>query len=106
MNNARGYLAEFAVAKALGIEDPLRIEWANHDVEFEGISVEVKCAAYLQAWEQRRPSKVVFSGLRSSSWDELTGRRSWAPRVHADVFVRCGGSSTFSRARTSKRKAA
>lgn len=28
MNNARGYLAEFLVARALGSPAPIRIEWA------------------------------------------------------------------------------
>lgn len=43
MNTARGYLAEFSVAKAVGSKAPMRIEWAAHDVDAEdGTRLEVK----------------------------------------------------------------
>lgn len=33
MNTARGYLAEFLVARALRSADPARMEWAAYDVK-------------------------------------------------------------------------
>ena len=52
MNNARGYLAEFMVGKALGLQDLKRIEWDAYDLCLDGITIEVKSSAYLQSWEQ------------------------------------------------------
>lgn len=38
MNNARGYLAEFLVGKALGIKDLKRVEWDSYDLLFGDIT--------------------------------------------------------------------
>ena len=65
MNNARGYLAEFLVAKAVG-STGLRIEWDPYDVLApNGTTIEVKTSAYLQAWDQYKLSMIQFTGLRS-----------------------------------------
>lgn len=49
-NTARGILAEFLVAKAVGDERPTRLEWDNFDVLTpEGVKIEVKTSALLQA---------------------------------------------------------
>ncbi|POX38029.1 hypothetical protein C3486_25320 [Streptomyces sp. Ru73] len=73
MNNARGYLAEFLVHRALGSARS-RGEWHSHDVETEdGLCIEVKTSAYLQAWEQRQLSDIRFTGLRSKRWNPRTG---------------------------------
>ncbi|MEU6117174.1 hypothetical protein ABZ840_21870 [Streptomyces sp. NPDC047117] len=73
MNNARGYLAEFLVHRAMGSSQS-RVEWHSHDVETEdGLRIEVKTSAYLQAWEQRRLSAIKFTGLRSKRWNPRTG---------------------------------
>ena len=68
MNNARGYLAEFLVAKAIG-STGLRIEWDPYDVMApDGTTIEVKTSAYLQAWDQYKLSTILFTGLRSRVW--------------------------------------
>lgn len=87
MNNARGYLAEFLVARALGIDDPVRIEWADYDVAFEGITIEVKASAYLQAWEQRQLSQIRFTGLKSGSDNLLDSPERTGKRYNAQVYV-------------------
>ena len=46
-NTTRGVLAEYIVATALGIVDTKRVEWDKHDLEVDGIGVEVKSAAYV-----------------------------------------------------------
>jgi hypothetical protein len=51
--------------------------WAGWDLQTpEGLKIEVKAAAYLQAWEQKRPSQIVFSfcvqtETDSARWDAL-----------------------------------
>ncbi|MEV0846284.1 hypothetical protein AB0J21_10475 [Streptomyces sp. NPDC049954] len=86
VNNTRGLFAEFLVHQAVGSRRP-RVEWASHDVETtDGLRIEVKTSAYLQAWEQRGPSAVRFSGLRARTWSPLTGYSSTVS-YNADVYV-------------------
>lgn len=88
MNNVRGYLAEFLVAQAVGAVGQ-RVEWDAFDVETPtGIKIEVKSSAYIQAWDQRRPSNITFSGLRGRTWDARTGESPEAT-YNADVYVFC-----------------
>lgn len=54
-NNARGYPAEFLVAKALGIEGTGRIEWADHDLLCVTTKLEVKSTGTVQAFRPARP---------------------------------------------------
>ena len=84
MNSARGYLAEFLVANAVGSTEPQRVEWGPHDVTApDGTRIEVKSAAYLQSWAQRKLSTPRFSlkGAKliwnsdSGSWTEPLGGR-------------------------------
>ena len=54
-----------------------RIEWDACDVVTpDGVRVEVKSSAYLQAWAQARPSSISFGGLNGRTWDRpgLRGR--------------------------------
>lgn len=86
MNNTRGLFAEFLVHQAIGSHEP-RVEWASHDVETDdGLRIEVKAGAYLQAWEQRTPSQIRFSGLRARTWSSDDGY-SEAKSYNADVYV-------------------
>ena len=86
MNNVRGYLAEFLVAKAVGAEG-LRVEWDAFDIlTRDGVKVEVKSSAYLQVWDQRQPSRIVFSGLRGKTWSPREGESPEAT-YNADVYV-------------------
>lgn len=86
MNNTRGLFAEFLIHQAIGSHEP-RVEWASHDVETdEGLRIEVKAAAYLQAWEQRAPSQIRFSGLRARTWSP-DGGYSGLKSHNADVYV-------------------
>src|SRR5436309_1595976 len=56
-NATRGILAEFLVARALGVgREDIRDEWAAYDIETpDGVKVEVKSSAYIQSWAQQRP---------------------------------------------------
>ncbi|MGW0474456.1 hypothetical protein [Streptomyces coeruleorubidus] len=86
MNNTRGLFAEFLVHQAVGSHKP-RVEWASHDVETDdGLRIEVKAGAYLQAWDQRAPSPIRFSGLRARTWSP-DGGYSQVKSYNADVYV-------------------
>jgi hypothetical protein len=89
MNNARGYLAEFLVARALRSSDPIRVEWGAHDVTAaDGTRVEVKSSGYLQSWSQRKPSAPRF-GLTGAKllWNDETGTYEDDPAGRVDVWV-------------------
>jgi hypothetical protein len=89
MNNARGYLAEFLVARALGSPDLTRVEWGAHDVTAaDGTRVEVKSSGYLQSWAQRKPS-VPRWGLTGAKllWNPETGTYEDDPAGRVDVWV-------------------
>lgn len=86
-NTVRPMLAEFLVAQALGAATQPRIEWDAYDVVTpDGIRVEVKSSAYLQAWTQERPSAIRFGGLNGRTWDAVAGYSS-AASYNADVYV-------------------
>ena len=88
-NDLRGIFAEWLVARLLQIDQPVRDSWAAWDLETpEGVKIEVKAAAYLQAWEQQRPSKIVFSGLQGRTWDPVQGY-SESPTYNADLYIFC-----------------
>lgn len=62
MNTARGYLAEYLVARAVGDPAPFRIEWDTHDVTApDGTRIEVKACGRLQSWKSRRPTTVRWT---------------------------------------------
>ncbi|WP_063767450.1 hypothetical protein [Streptomyces sp. NRRL S-1868] len=87
-NNARGYLAEFLVHQAIG-STAHRVEWDSHDAETEdGLRIEVKTSAYLQAWEQPELSRITFNGLRSKRWNPRTGYAE-KETYNADIYVFC-----------------
>jgi hypothetical protein len=86
-NTVRSLLAEFLVAQALGATSRPRVEWDAYDVRTpDGITVEVKSGAYLQAWEQSRLSAITFTGLSGRTWSSQQGF-SGAPSYNADVYV-------------------
>lgn len=91
MNNARGYLAEFLVARAVQSPAPSRIEWASHDVtDAEGIRIEVKTSSYLQSWSQWKLSCPTFSlAGAAESWHDESGEWRVDPRGRVDVWVFC-----------------
>ena len=93
-NVARGVLAEFLVANALGIIDKPFIrneEWDPYDLKTkEGTKVEVKSAAYIQTWGQDNLSRISFNIARKKKWIKETGKWSEeAPKRNCDVYVFC-----------------
>lgn len=87
-NTTRGILAEYIVGKALGANLVVRQGWWNWDLETpEGIRVEVKSTAYLQAWPQARFSRLSFGKLRGRAFNAETGEFAEEAAYHADVYV-------------------
>jgi hypothetical protein len=87
-NTARGILAEYLVAQALGSAQPTRDEWLPFDVlSAGGLRVQVKSAAYLQSWYQSKPSRIAFSIRATRSWDPKTNVLAAQPTRECDVYV-------------------
>ncbi len=74
-NATRGVLAEFIVAKMLGIELATRNEWDDFDlITPDGTKIEVKSSAYIQSWHQKKPSAPKFDiAKRKYYTDPATG---------------------------------
>ncbi|MFE5857816.1 hypothetical protein ACFQ61_31955 [Streptomyces sp. NPDC056500] len=83
-NTTRGLLAEFLVHRALGAR-MRNVEWESFDVlTDDGLRVEVKASAYVQAWDQRGPSAIRFTRLRAHTTPRADDT---APTYNADVYV-------------------
>ena len=91
-NTARGVLAEFLVAAALGVHRTLRIEWEPYDLKLQAptdadVTIEVKSAATVQSWPQKRPSRIQF-GIAPRKDSTVTRSDGDAYR-QADIYVFC-----------------
>lgn len=91
MNNTlRGTVAEYIVSQALEACTPIRVEWNPVDITTpEGIKIEVKSAAYLQSWHQKRPSAISFDIEKKRPWDPKTNQYGETRVRSADVYVFC-----------------
>jgi hypothetical protein len=89
MNTTRGFLAEYIVARALGIPtDGVRESWRAYDLETTtGLRIEVKSSAYLQSWSQEAMSTIQFVVPKRRGWDATTNQMESVARRHADVYV-------------------
>ncbi len=99
-NTTRGVLAEYIVAKALGICDTKRVEWDKYDLVIGDIGVEVKSAAYVQTWKQTRLSEIAFN-IRPAKAGTPAPTPLWPVRSEAPTCT----SSVCSRVRTANMSA-
>ena len=87
-NAQRGVLAEYIVALAAGATSSPRVMWDAVDVTSpRGLRIEVKSAAYLQAWQQTELSKIRFDIEPKRTWDHASRRYSPSPARTAEVYV-------------------
>jgi hypothetical protein len=88
-NATRGRLAEYIVARALGLgHENIRDEWAAFDLQTaSNIKIEVKSAAYMQAWSQKKHTDIIFAVPKTRAWDAETNVQSRESRRQADVYV-------------------
>jgi len=89
-NVIRGALAEFIVASALDIADGVREVWSPFDLlSKENIKIEVKSAAYLQSWHQKKLSSISFDIGQSVAYDTAANGYEKESKRQADVYVFC-----------------
>lgn len=92
-NTARGILAEFLIATALGLHKKPRREWAGFDLRTaSGTTIEVKSSAYVHSWsgEHSKPSVINFGiAPRRGFWDPETGKYEEGFKRWADIYVFC-----------------
>ncbi len=88
-NGNRAVFAEFLVGAALGCLDAPRIEWNAYDLLYCGRKIEVKASAYLQSWQQAKPSQITFDVGVKYGWDAAANVMSDVPLRSADCYVFC-----------------
>jgi hypothetical protein len=89
-NTARGVLAEFLVAKALGIDlHKPRDGWAKYDLTYREKGIEVKSASYHQRWRQKKMSNISFVIPKTKAWDEENGFSDTEAKHQAFIYVLC-----------------
>lgn len=88
-NRNRAIFAEFIVSAALGCIDRPRREWDAVDVRYQEKKIEVKTSAYLQNWQQKRPSSISFDISPKQGWDAETNSYALARKRNADCYVFC-----------------
>lgn len=90
-NATRGRFAEFVVGTAVGLNpENLRDEWDAYDLLTDkGVKIEVKSAAYIQTWNQKKISTISFSIKSTKYWDAVTFSEDIQSKRHADIYVFC-----------------
>ena len=87
-NSLRGLIAEYLVARAVGSEQRVRVEWDAYDVLAPGeLRIEVKTSGYLQSWQQKQLSAISFDIAPKRSWSADTNTYSAEPARAAHVYV-------------------
>lgn len=92
-NTSRGILAEYVVAKALGLDVRRpRVGWATWDLDWEvspglSLAIEVKSAAYVQSWGQKALSNVQFVVPGRRGFDAVKNELEATVSRHAHVYV-------------------
>ena len=87
-NTERGILAEYLVAKDLGLHADVQQSWLPFDLQTSsGIRVEVKSGAYIQDWMQTAYSRIVFGIRPTFAWDPKTNEFEGVRRRQSDVYV-------------------
>lgn len=90
MNNlTRGRLAEFIVARALGIhESGPMAKWDPYNLLFEDRRIEVKASAYIQEWDQPANTNPRFSIRPAKKLIDAT-RYGGEARRNCDMYIFC-----------------
>ena len=89
-NTARGILAEYIVAMALGMAEGVRYGWDAFDLTTpSGVKIEVKSAAYLRAWYHKKLSAAIFTIRPTRIWNPDTNELGTETRRQADLYVFC-----------------
>jgi len=88
-NRNRGVLAEFLVRQALGLDNPTRLEWDAFDlITADGLKIEIKSAAYIQAWKQKKYSSISFD-IKPTKTLLADNNYSTESTRQSDIYVFC-----------------
>jgi len=89
-NNLRGHLAEYLVAKDLGLAIGMRTEWDSCDIRTpSGVNIEVKSSSYIQTWQQNKLSQIIFSITPTLGWDNINNQRTRTSQRNSDAYIFC-----------------
>lgn len=89
-NTMRGILAEYLVAVAVGAKEKFRLEWSSWDLTLQNDTrIEVKSAAYVQNWMQKKPSSIRFGIQPTRGWNEDRGEFDSSVVRQSDYYVFC-----------------
>ena len=89
VNNQRGHLAEYIIAKALNTVSQKRLEWDPFDIKYKNLKIEVKSCAYIQAWEQKDFSKISFDIAPTRLFDMETEHYCEECKRQSDLYIFC-----------------
>ena len=89
VNNQRGHLAEYIVAKALEITNNKRLEWDPYDLLYKNCKIEIKSCAYIQAWEQNTFSYITFDIKPTRLFDYKLNCYQDEYKRQSDIYVFC-----------------
>jgi len=74
----------------LGLPDGTRVEWDSFDLKTpQGLTLEVKSAAYLQSWQQKALSQITFGIQPTRAWEAATNDHTGELKRQADIYVFC-----------------
>ncbi|HEX7177431.1 MAG TPA: hypothetical protein VF240_19390 [Pyrinomonadaceae bacterium] len=89
-NTKRGILAEFIVANALGCLNEVCNLGDAYDLELTtGEKIEIKSAAYVQSWYQKKHSPIGFNIRPTRGWKASTGQMEDETKRQADIYIFC-----------------
>ena len=91
-NRTRGLFTEWLIAQVLGLPpENVREDWADWDLLWDDLHIEVKTTGVLQAWRAGPGgrSPLGFSGLKGHRFDETSGQISKTKEFKAHIYVFC-----------------
>jgi len=88
-NRNRSIFAEFIVGSALGVVDIPRTEWDYVDHHYNGKTIEVKSAAYVQRWMHVKLSTISFDIGKKTPWYAETNTWGTEPIRSANCYILC-----------------
>lgn len=88
-NGNRAVFAEFLVAVALDLIHQPRVEWDAVDLRYGNKKIEVKSSAYIQSWQQRKPSLIKFNIGKKKGWDSEKNVTAEEKSRSADCYIFC-----------------
>lgn len=89
-NTRRGALAEYIIQKALGLDTSgTQSDWNAYDIDYRGKKIEVKSAAYIQAWNlsNDKYSRITFSIRDTYAWDARTAKFNDKKIKNNDIYI-------------------